>query len=223
MEWARAAGIHVPTNQLVPLDRVDGVPQEYIERAGQFCYAIERFDRSEGKQRIHIEDFAQVLAADDKYQGHSYETIGNIIEKSATTEDFREYVRRLVFMVLSGNADAHLKNWSLIYPDGVHARLSPAYDLVSVIVYPQYSRTLALNFNRSKRFEDVSLAGFARFARKLDVDESAVCDWVREDVRSILHAWCEVGERTPLSGARRESIEQHLKLLRAAPDSIIHL
>src|SRR5699024_3461553 len=28
--------------------------------------------------------------------------------------------------------DAHLKNWALIYPDGVHPRLAPAYDIVSV-------------------------------------------------------------------------------------------
>lgn len=223
MEWARAAGIDVPTTRLVPLEQLDGVPIQYTERAGQFCYAIERFDRGDQPRRIHIEDFAQALAADDKYQGHSYETIGNIITNVCGAQDLREYVRRLVFMVLSGNADAHLKNWSLIYPDGVHPRISPAYDLLSVIVYPQYKRALALNFNRSKRFEDVSLDGFARFARKLMIAEAQVLDWVREDVPRILQAWVDLGQRLSLSEPRRTRVDEHLALLRGAPASIIHL
>ena len=223
MEWARAAGIDVPQTRLVPLDHVDGIPGEYTEHAGQVCYAIERFDRAENRRRIHIEDFAQVLDADDKYQGHSYETIGNVILKAAGAEALREYVRRLVFMVLCGNADAHMKNWSLIYSDGVHAGISPAYDIVSVIVYPQYSRTLALNFNRSKRFEDVSLTGFARLARKIEVPEKDVLDWVREDVSRTLEAWHDTAANTRLSRVRRERLEQHLKLLQGAPGSIIHL
>ena len=223
MEWARAAGIDVPTTSLVGLDRVDGIPAEYVERAGSLCYAIERFDRGEGRLRIHIEDFAQVLDADDKYQGHSYETIGNVVAKAAGLDGLREYVRRVVFMVLSGNADAHLKNWSLIYPDGVHARLSPAYDLVSVVVYPQYNRSLALNFNRSKRFEDVSLDGFSRFARKLQVSEEAMCGWVREDVHRALQAWVDVAGAIRLSPVRRQRIDQHLELLRAADKSIANL
>lgn len=223
MEWARTAGIEVPATRLVSLARLDGIPSEYTEGAGEFSYAIERFDRGEGRLRIHIEDFAQVLSADDKYQGHSYETIGNVIAKVCGQEDLREYVRRLVFMTLSGNADVHLKNWSLIYPDGIHPRLSPAYDLVSVIVYPQYSRTLALNFNRSKRFEDVSIDGFARFARKLKIDETEVCSWVREDVPRTLQAWRECSEQVRLSSAQRERVARHLALLRQAPSSIVHL
>jgi serine/threonine-protein kinase HipA len=223
MEWARAAGIETPATRLVPLVHLDGIPPEYTDGSGELSYAIERFDRGEGRLRIHIEDFAQVLSADDKYQGHSYETIGNVIAKVCGREDLREYVRRLVFMTLSGNADAHLKNWSLIYPDGVHPRLSPAYDLVSVIVYPQYSRTLALNFNRSKRFEDVSLDGFARFARKIGLGEAEVCGWVQEDVTRILTAWREDHDRVRFSAAQRERVERHLALLREAPGSIASL
>jgi len=47
----------------------------------------------------------------------------------AGEEDFDEVIRRTAFNILIGNGDAHLKNWSLTYADGVHARLPPAYDL----------------------------------------------------------------------------------------------
>jgi serine/threonine-protein kinase HipA len=46
-----------------------------------------------------------------------------------------EFVRGLVFNALIGNADMHLKNWSLIYLNARDAQLSPAYDYVSTIAY----------------------------------------------------------------------------------------
>ena len=48
-------------------------------------------------------------------------------------EQLAEFIRRLVVNILIGNADAHLKNWSVIYGDRVTPQLSPAYDLVSTI------------------------------------------------------------------------------------------
>lgn len=223
MEWARLAGIDTPTTKLESIDRLDGIPAEFLETTCRSCFAIERFDRGEDHRRIHMEDFAQVLNADDKYQGHSYETIGNVIANVCGPADLREYVRRLLFMTLSGNADAHLKNWSLLYPDGVHARLSPAYDLLSVVAYPGYERRLALNFNGSKRFEGVSLAGFSRFARKIKFDEAELLSWVREDVPRILQAWSDIRGRVPLSTDRLKRIDAHFALLNGAPDSLLHL
>ena len=56
-----------------------------------------------------------------------------------------EFLRRFVFNALIGNADMHLKNWSLIYPDRRAAMLAPAYDFVSTIAYLPDDR-LALTF-----------------------------------------------------------------------------
>ena len=67
-----------------------------------------------------------------------------------------EFVRRFVFNALIGNADMHMKNWSLVYPDQRNAELSPAYDFVSTIAaIPE--DTLALNFTGSKTFDQISL------------------------------------------------------------------
>lgn len=46
--------------------------------------------------------------------------------------DVQEFVRRFVAFILMGNTDAHLKNWALLYPDGVTPQLSPLYDPVCV-------------------------------------------------------------------------------------------
>lgn len=55
---------------------------------------------------------------------------GNIFLDAEGGEDHvAEFIRRITCDALVGNADMHLKNVSLIYPDRRAARLAPAYDL----------------------------------------------------------------------------------------------
>jgi len=74
-----------------------------------------------------MEDFAQVFGEfpNDKYKRHSYTNIAAVLWAEIGEDAILEFVRRLVFSVLIGNADMHLKNWSsFIQPP--HARLSRA-------------------------------------------------------------------------------------------------
>ena len=148
-----------------------------------------------------------------KYTQSNFETVGRIIYALGGESDLREYVRRLVFMVLSGNADAHLKNWSLIYLDGVRASLSPAYDFVSTVLYPRLARKLAMNFNRSTSFDDVSLDGFRRFARRISRDPEEVVRWVREDIARALDAWSTLHAELPLEDSHKTLLLAHQRRL----------
>ncbi|WP_428263156.1 type II toxin-antitoxin system HipA family toxin [Haliangium sp.] len=223
MQWARAADIDTPDCELVPMSQLGGLPPSAASLKGQ-ALAVRRFDRPDDGSRIHQEDFAQVLGLrpGERYKKHNYETIGAIILEVAGPADFEAYVSRLVFMVLSGNADAHHKNWSLRYPDGVRARLAPAYDQVAVVVYVddgglerRLDDLLALNLAGSKHFEDVSLASFTRMARRLEYHEDRMRKIVTEAVERIRDAWPEVG----LDPTWRTRIERHwqrIPLLRGA-------
>ena len=46
-----------------------------------------------------------------------------------------QFVHRFVTFVVLGNTDAHLKNWALLYPDGITPQLAPLYDVVSASSY----------------------------------------------------------------------------------------
>ena len=101
--------------------------------------AVKRFDRTTGGGRVHMEEFAQVFgypprAKYGKGLAHDFVGMLQILNQlsSHPVEDVQELVNRLVAYTLMGNTDAHLKNWALIYPDSVHPRLAPAYDIVSV-------------------------------------------------------------------------------------------
>lgn len=126
------------------------MPEGIGELKGQ-ALAVSRFDRT-ADGPVHTEDFAQVFGVfpDDKYKRASYANIGRVIGTETGDAGTAEYIRRLVFSALIGNGDMHLKNWSLIYPDGRTAALSPAYDLVSTIPYIEGEDTSALNYSRTK-------------------------------------------------------------------------
>jgi serine/threonine-protein kinase HipA len=214
MTWAERAGIHVAEHELVPLDQIDGVPSQMLDGLAGNAYVTRRYDRLPGGRCVHQEDFAQVQDAypERKYKATNHETIANVALRLIGPDGLKEFLRRLVFVALSGNGDAHLKNWSLYYPDDVHAKLSPAYDLVATIQYIP-GESLALNFARSKSFRDVSLAGFQRLARKLEVDETEVLEAVRTSVAAALDAWRDLRGDLVVPKVYRERIEEHLREL----------
>ena len=127
LELARAIGIAVPRIQLVSVSAIGGLPAEAARLSGK-ALAVERFDRGPGRQRIHMEDFAQVFGIfpEGKYKSVSYSNIAKVLWAETGEAGTFEFVKRLVFSVMIGNADMHLKNWSLLYPDTRRPVLSPA-------------------------------------------------------------------------------------------------
>ena len=211
MRWAEASGIAIPEMDLVPIADVTGLPSTYGDLAEPFALAIRRFDRPTPDKRVHMEDFAQILDLypEQKYSKYNYETLARLINALGAEDDLPQYIRRIVFMIASGNGDMHHKNWSMIYPDGISASLSPAYDLVSTIQYHPDDK-LALNLGGSKRWEDVTEETFRGMARKIDIEESVIALWVDQSRTAILDAWQKSKGDFGYDAQARENIERHV-------------
>lgn len=224
MRWAHACGIDVPEVELIPEERVEGLPPEIVKSPGA-VFAIQRFDRPSGGRRTHIEDMCQVfgLMPDEKYEQRHYQHIGRLLIALPDPQGFDQFLRRLVFMVASGNSDAHLKNWSLIYRDGVRAELAPAYDLVSTQVYDKFrSNKFALEIGRTRHYREVSSTAFYRLAEKVGADPGAVERSVAEMVDRIRDEWTKLRGDLPVPEAFKQAIERHwqeVPLLRAKPST----
>jgi serine/threonine-protein kinase HipA len=212
MRWAEASGIAIPELELVDMAEISGLPPETSALRERRALAIRRFDRPAPDQRIHMEDFAQIfgLYPEEKYRKYNYETLARLIFALTGEAGLDEYIRRLVFVIVSGNGDAHHKNWSLIYPDGIQAELSPAYDLVSTVQYLPNDE-LALNLAKSKRWEDVNINAFRRMARKIGEEEGRMMARVRAAIEAILAAWGEPGSDFGYDAEARGMLERHFK------------
>lgn len=216
MTLARLVGIDVPPIRLIDIDEIRNLPEGIGELNGP-ALAIERFDRLPNGETIHIEDFAQVFGVypDDKYKEGNARSIAAVIAAEGREADIVEFIRRLTFNTLIGNADMHLKNWSLIYPDRRHAALAPAYDFVSTIPYiPDHSA--ALNFSRTKRFDGFSEDELSHLAGKARLPEKLVLDTARETVQRFHEQWEKEKTNLPLDAKVIDAIEGQLKIVPVA-------
>ena len=156
MDIAGALGIDVPPHCLLPL------------KDESWAYVVKRFDRA-GHEKIHQENFYQILEKRDKYAG-SLEQIGKKLKEISAVPglDVQLFFERVVFNFLIGNGDGQFKNHSISYlKEGV--RLSPAYDIVcSKLVIP-HEEDSALTLNGKK--SNLTRADFDAFAEDLKVPQ----------------------------------------------------
>ncbi len=116
------------------------VPDVHRRYVPSPVYLIDRFDRvlnAQGWQRTHVIDACQLLGLDRSFkysQGHM-ETLAALANACRSPAVGRTRLFGwLVFNVLIGNSDAHLKNLSfMVSHEGV--QLAPFYDLLSVAAY----------------------------------------------------------------------------------------
>jgi serine/threonine-protein kinase HipA len=209
LELARAVGISVPEVHLAPIAGIGGLPEDAARMEGN-ALAVKRFDRTAGGP-VHMEDFAQVFALlpDDKYKYRSYANVAAVLWAETGAEGTYEFIRRLVFSVLIGNGDMHLKNWSVIYPDRRTPVLSPAYDFVSTIPYLPGDR-LGLSFGGSRSMDEITVDQIRRFTDTAGLPVSPVWNLVRETMERTEAAWRVLAERDLLPGHIRTAVGAHI-------------
>ena len=210
MTLARKLGMNVPALNLIDANDIGGLPWDVATMDGK-ALAIERFDRSSDGRRVHAEDFAQIFGVypKDKYKKASMVNIANVVAAESDNTDIREFVRRLVFNTLIGNADMHIKNWSVLYPDKHTARLAPAYDFLSTIPYIPDSEA-ALTVSRTRRFDGFDENELVHFAGRVKLAKALVLDTARETVELFHQHWNEEKNNLPLYPDVVSKIDQHL-------------
>ncbi len=213
MTLASLIGMDVPAMQLIDIEAIGNLPEGMGALAGR-ALAIERFDRAQDGSAVHIEDFAQIFGVypEDKYRRASYRNIASVVGAEGSSEDVAEFVRRLTFNTLIGNADMHLKNWSMIYPDRRRAALAPAYDFVSTIAYLT-DRGAALNFSRTKLFSEFSYDELGHLAAKALLPEKLVLETARETVALFHQHWQAEKANLPHSADVVRAIDDHVRTI----------
>ena len=143
------------TMHLAEIAKIKVVPHTLIRlQSSHLAYITKRMDRVK-KEKLHMEDMCQLTErlSEDKYQG-SYEQIAKAIQKYSVNPglDVINFFELVLFSFLTGNADMHLKNFSLIQQPGIGPVLSPAYDLVATaLVNAADDEDLALTLNGKKK------------------------------------------------------------------------
>ena len=200
------------TMHLAELAKLQVVPHSLIRFAdGELCYITRRIDRTATGDKLPMEDMCQLTErlTEHKYKG-SYEQIAKAIQRYSSVPklDMVNYWEQVIFSWITGNADMHLKNFSLYSKEQGKYVLTPAYDMLSTaLVMPEDTEELALTLNGKKRkikrvdfvtsmqasgLEDKVINNiFAKFAKVKDmwfafIDQSFLPNEMKEAFKAII-------------------------------------
>lgn len=182
MKLARAIELNVPDTSLLQI-------------GDKPCLLVQRYDRSltaDGcVRRIHQEDFCQALGypPEHKYQQEGGPLLRDCIAllrewSTVPALDIRSFLDGVIFNMLIGNADAHGKNYSLLYQNS-ERRMAPLYDLVCTLAWPELSKTPAMKIGRSESIETLTAVHWKKMAEESNIGWPMVRDRIRQIAQTV--------------------------------------
>lgn len=198
---------------------LDVAPAE-PRRVGKRLYLlVKRYDREDaiggGVRRLHQEDFCQALGVfpERKYAAEGGPIVRDCFElvRRVCTRPALEVLKLLdavIYNVLIGNADAHGKNFSLLYRTAT-TELAPLYDLLSTVAYPELAPKFAMKVARRSTLEELKPGDWTAFAKEVGLGAPYVRRRVAELASSALRLADTVSEELIDTVGQAAAFEQN--------------
>lgn len=217
MQLAAHAGVNIAQCRTVPMREMVG-RDELVAALGPDTHflAVDRFDRGPGSA-VHMEDACQLLRLmpNQKYAGREYFVrLVQVLNRFSTRgiEDVRQFFIRQVVNTLLGNSDAHLKNFSVLYHNGVVPELSPAYDIVCVAALPGF-QGFGTNVAIDKYQRNETVDDYIAVAKSAGISERIAKAAVKQTVNLAKASWPDALARLNAPAAVRIEILDRLATL----------
>jgi serine/threonine-protein kinase HipA len=189
---------------------------------------VHRYDRAIGAdgivRRIHQEDFCQALGVppETKYAsegGPTFKDCFALLRRVAARPavDVLKLLDAVIFNVIAGNADAHGKNFSILY-DAEGPRLAPLYDLLATVAYPDLSPKFAMKIGKRATLAELDAKGWAAFAADTGLGLPLIRRRVAEISKEVLEKAAAVAEELSRPELDRTAIEQFANMIRDRAD-----
>lgn len=168
----------------IPVSKVDYKKEPYP------YLLITRYDRL-NNLRIHQEDFCQVLSIrpQNKYQidgGPSFKDVSNFIKNNLKNPalEILSLAKLLVFNFLIGNCDAHAKNISILYKEGII--LAPFYDIVSTYIYEDISKNMAMSINKKYDIDSINKEDIIKEFDSWNLNGKSILNLILNEFKDII-------------------------------------
>jgi serine/threonine-protein kinase HipA len=198
----------VASRALLPDDEIVAPVIASLEGIKERALLVQRFDRLPSGAKRHFEEFNQLLgkrSGDDKYDA-SYDDMATFIRHTpgCSPVDAWRLFGRILVCFLTGNTDAHLKNFAMFHtPHGL--RLTPAYDLIAAGLYPEYRQlALAIGNTVNLTLEALKPKHLVALSNAYGIDAAVLMDAIGNLDRRL-----KTAEKAVIDAAKRID-EEHL-------------
>lgn len=194
---------------------------------------VTRYDRAIGGdgaiRRLHQEDFCQALGVSPE---HKYAAEGGPVFPDcfdlvrAACRPAAPAVLALldaaIFNLVVGNADAHGKNYSLLYGLG-GPFMAPLYDLMCTAAYPEVHGKLAMKIAKRAQLEEFRTDTWREFGREIGVGPAFVERRAKALAQLIHDRVDPVAEDIAQAGFDGEALRGFAKLIAARARTVLQL
>lgn len=191
---------------------------------------VQRYDRAIGAdgivRRIHQEDFCQALGVppETKYAsegGPTFKDCFALLRRVAARPavDVLKLLDAVIFNVIAGNADAHGKNFSILY-DADGPRLAPLYDLLATVAYPDLSPKFAMKIGKRATLAELDAKGWAAFAADVGIGVPLTRRRIVEISKAVLEKATVAAAELSRSKLDITAVEQFAAMIRGRAERI---
>lgn len=200
-----------------------------LEQVPEPVLVVERFDRlreGEAVKRLHLIDGCQALGIPPtlKYErpygdsrdvaavrtGATLPALFGLGRFAKTPAAFKlQLLRWVIFQALIENFDAHAKNISFFW-DARGLQVAPAYDLVSIGIYPEtwFPQTFAMAFGDAFTVDELTAYEWAYMAHLCDIKPRLLATEMAKAAANVLREAASVAEQVMIEGADQTIVER---------------
>ena len=213
MSLASRAGVNTAVCRPLPVTQIALPELVALLGDGLHFLAVDRYDRTPSGA-VHVEDACQAMTLQphQKYARRNlYVRLLRVLDRLSVrgVEDVRQFFIRHAVNTLVGNSDAHLRNFSFIYHNGVNPELSPAYDIVCVSALPGFAG-YATNVAIDKLQREETIDTYRQMALDAGISPKIAVAAVKSAVEQAQATWGplldELNAPVPVASVVRERL-----------------
>lgn len=182
-----------------------------LEENGRAHFMTRRFDREDGKGKLHIQSFCGIAHHDfNDITSFSYEQLFETMRSLLLPyTDAEQLYRRMVFNVMARNCDDHTKNFSFSMDKTGTWKLAPAFDIChSYRPGSTWVSQHSLSINGKR--QNITRDDLLEVAKNMNIKKA---DAIISQVNAVVSKWNDFATQTKVKEDLRDAVDKTLLLL----------
>ena len=182
-----------------------------FEENGRAHFMTKRFDRVDGKEKLHVQSFCAMQHYDfNEVYLYSYEQLFETMRMLGLPYPQAEQLyRRMVFNVMARNCDDHTKNFMFIMDKKGTWKLSPAYDVCHAYrPNSEWVSQHALSLNGKRN--TITKADLLQVAKQMNIKKAEA---IIKQISAVVSNWNSYADEVKVEKKLKQAIQKTLIIL----------
>lgn len=181
---------------------------QLLEENGRAHFMTRRFDRPDGKEKVHVQSFYAIQHYDfNDIHSFSYEQLFQTMRQLRLPyPQAEELFRRMVFNVIARNCDDHTKNFSFILNKSGVWKLAPAFDMCHAY-RPESTWVSQQSLSVNGKRKDITVSDMLEVAKNMSIKKPEV---IIAQINKVVKKWPQYADKTAVKEDLRDAIQKTL-------------